>query len=57
VHADLAALRDNGWLAGDALVVVERSSRGEGLAWPEGFVRERERKYGETVLCYGHATA
>jgi 16S rRNA (guanine966-N2)-methyltransferase len=55
VLADLVALRDNGWLAGGALVVVERSSRGAGLDWPEGFLRDRERKYGETMLWYGHA--
>lgn len=55
VVTDLAALRDNGWLTGGALVVVERSSRGAGLDWPEGFLRDRERKYGETMLWYGHA--
>ena len=57
VVADLVALRDNGWLAKDALVVVERSSRGEELPWPEGFTAERSRKYGETTLWYGHAAA
>lgn len=31
----LAALRDHGWLAPEALVVVERSSRGPDLEWPE----------------------
>lgn len=55
VTADLASLRDNGWLAGGALVVVERSSRGAALRWPEGFRADRERKYGETMLWYGHA--
>jgi 16S rRNA (guanine966-N2)-methyltransferase len=55
VVADLVALRDNGWLSEGALVVVERSSRGAGLDWPDGFVRDRERKYGETMLWYGHA--
>ena len=56
VEADLAALHEHGWLAGDALVVVERSSRGRGLAWPTGLAGERARKYGETVLWYGRAS-
>jgi 16S rRNA (guanine966-N2)-methyltransferase len=55
VEADLVALRDNGWLANGALVVVERSSRGQALVWPDGFEGDRERKYGETMLWYGHA--
>jgi 16S rRNA (guanine966-N2)-methyltransferase len=57
VHEDLVALRDNGWLAGGALVVVERSSRGPAIGWPAGYVRDRERKYGETTLWYGHAAS
>jgi 16S rRNA (guanine966-N2)-methyltransferase len=55
VEDDLTSLRENGWLANGALVVVERSSRGQGLSWPAGFERDRERKYGETMLWYGHA--
>jgi 16S rRNA (guanine966-N2)-methyltransferase len=57
VEADLLALVDNGWLAHDALVVVERSSRGPGPTWPAGLTEERSRRYGETTLWYGHATA
>ncbi|GAB7050593.1 16S rRNA (guanine(966)-N(2))-methyltransferase RsmD [Catenuloplanes indicus] len=49
----LAALLEHGWLAEDALVVVERSSRGAGLAWVEGITAVRSRKYGETTLWYG----
>lgn len=56
VVAALGALRDHGWLAHQALVVVERSSRGPALGWPAGFTAGRTRRYGETVLCYGHAT-
>ena len=56
VLAVLALLCDHGWLAADALVVVERSSRGAPLAWPEGIVGERSRAYGETTLWYGRAT-
>jgi 16S rRNA (guanine966-N2)-methyltransferase len=57
VEADLGALRDHGWLVHGALVVVERSSRGPGITWPHGLTGERERKYGETMLWYGHAAA
>jgi 16S rRNA (guanine966-N2)-methyltransferase len=56
VVASLAALRDHDWLSRDALVVVERSSRGPELEWPPGFVGERTKKYGETLLWYGRAT-
>jgi 16S rRNA (guanine966-N2)-methyltransferase len=53
----LETLRDQGWLSPDALVVVERSSRGADLPWPQGFSGDRTRKYGETTLWYGRATA
>ena len=56
VAADLAALVDRGWLVPDAIVVVERSSRGPDLQWPDGLVAHRSKRYGETVLWYGHAT-
>lgn len=50
ILTDLAA---NGWLAGDAVVVVERGKR-EPWEWPEGFAALRDRKYGEARLWYGH---
>lgn len=50
VAADLAALVEHGWLADDALVVVERSRRSPEPAWPVGFTGRRRRKYGETTL-------
>ena len=50
--AMLAALVDNGWLAPDAVVVVERSTRDEPPAWPAGLVEIRGRRYGETTLWY-----
>ncbi len=53
VAADLAALVP--WLAADALVVVERSARSPEPVWPDGLARERTKRYGETVLWYGHA--
>ena len=49
---DLAALVDRGWLAADALVVVERSKRSAEPVWPAGLVPERVKKYGETVVWY-----
>lgn len=56
VDDDLHALVANGWLARGAVVVVERSSRGEGPSWPRGLSAARSRRYGETTLWYGHAT-
>ncbi|CAG7621958.1 16S rRNA (guanine(966)-N(2))-methyltransferase RsmD [Leucobacter soli] len=46
--ANLAALPH--LLAGDAVVLVERSSRSPEPSWPAGLTRIRERRYGETVL-------
>ena len=46
----LAALVERGWLAAQAHVVVERSSRTPEPSWPEGLERYEERRYGETVL-------
>jgi 16S rRNA (guanine966-N2)-methyltransferase len=54
---DLKALVAHGWLVPGALVVVERSSRSPEPGWPAGFTRVREKKYGETVLWYGHAAS
>lgn len=42
-----------GWLAPDAIVVVERPSHGEPVLWPSGLVAVRDRRYGETRLWYG----
>jgi 16S rRNA (guanine966-N2)-methyltransferase len=57
VEADLRALVEHDWLAHEALVVVERSGRGAALGWPPGLAGDKSRKYGETMLWYGHATA
>ncbi|ADH65658.1 MULTISPECIES: 16S rRNA (guanine(966)-N(2))-methyltransferase RsmD [Nocardiopsis] len=48
----LADLVGRGWLAEDAVVVVERSKRGAEPSWPEGLERDRSRGYGEAVLWY-----
>ena len=50
--ADLTALTTGGWLARDALVVVERSARSPEPAWPEALEREGERRYGETKVWF-----
>jgi len=50
----LEALRDNGWLAPDALVAVERASRGRPLRWPEGYEEARDRRYGEAIFYYAY---
>ncbi|MFC4589709.1 16S rRNA (guanine(966)-N(2))-methyltransferase RsmD [Sphaerisporangium corydalis] len=55
VHQVLESLRDNGWLTEDALVAVERESRGKDLVWPSGFEQERVRRYGEASVWYGRA--
>ncbi|GGL39370.1 DNA methylase [Planomonospora parontospora subsp. antibiotica] len=55
VDAVLERLRDGGWLAPDALVAVERESRGKDLVWPAGYEEERVRRYGEASVWYGRA--
>jgi 16S rRNA (guanine966-N2)-methyltransferase len=49
----LAALLHNGWLAGGALLAVERPVRSEPLAWPDGVEQITTRRYGDTLVCYG----
>lgn len=50
VNADLRALSKNGWLAPDALVIVERSIRTPEIDWPAGYLAAKPRKYGETRI-------
>jgi 16S rRNA (guanine966-N2)-methyltransferase len=42
-----------GWLAADALVVVERATRSGAVAWPSGFLPGKSRRYGEATFWYG----
>ncbi len=49
----LERLVDGGILAGQGLVVVERSSRSSGPLWPAVFTRTWDRRYGETTLHFG----
>ena len=51
----LAALAHRGWLAVDAMVIVERSARARQPAWPTGLLPGRAKKYGDTRIWYGHA--
>ncbi|WP_329023701.1 16S rRNA (guanine(966)-N(2))-methyltransferase RsmD [Streptomyces sp. NBC_00690] len=53
----LITLRTQGWLTDDALVTVERSTRGGPFSWPTGFAPLRARRYGEGTLWYGHAAS
>lgn len=53
VITDLVALAGRGWLAEDALVVVERPTRERGFGWPQGYEPGRTRSYGETSLHFG----
>jgi len=53
LRAVLAAFTGNGWLAGGALLVVERPARDGEPAWPDGVEQITTRRYGDTVVCYG----
>jgi 16S rRNA (guanine966-N2)-methyltransferase len=50
-------LLTGGWLAPDAVVVIERATRttprGTPLSWVDGITADRSRRYGETTLWYG----
>ncbi|MEU2333662.1 16S rRNA (guanine(966)-N(2))-methyltransferase RsmD [Streptomyces sp. NPDC013172] len=53
----LLTLHSEGWLASDALVTVERSTRGGTFGWPDGFEALRSRRYGEGTFWYGRAAS
>ncbi|MEU6240345.1 16S rRNA (guanine(966)-N(2))-methyltransferase RsmD [Streptomyces sp. NPDC047024] len=53
----LLTLRAGGWLTEDALVTVERSTRGGAFGWPDGFEAIRSRRYGEGTFWYGRAAS
>lgn len=50
--AVLGALVEGEWLARDAFVVVERSSRSPQPTWPEGLELSGEKRYGETTMWF-----
>ncbi|GGY35199.1 16S rRNA (guanine(966)-N(2))-methyltransferase RsmD [Streptomyces omiyaensis] len=53
----LLTLRSGGWLSEDAVVTVERSTRGGVFGWPDGFEPLRSRRYGEGTFWYGRAAS
>ncbi|NNN33004.1 16S rRNA (guanine(966)-N(2))-methyltransferase RsmD [Streptomyces sp. S3(2020)] len=53
----LLTLRTQGWLTAEALVTVERSTRGGEFHWPDGFEPLRSRRYGEGTFWYGRAAS
>lgn len=55
VEEALALLVSHEWLSSEALVVVERGARASSHRWPVGMEAWRDKRYGETVLRYGHA--
>lgn len=48
----LRLLVEQAWLASDAFVVVERSSRSPQPTWPEGLELSGEKRYGETTMWF-----
>jgi 16S rRNA (guanine966-N2)-methyltransferase len=50
VDAAVRGLTAGGWLADEALVVVERSARSDPVGWSDGCRPQRVRVYGETAL-------
>ncbi len=55
--AVLAGATERGWIAPDAVVVVERASRDAAWEWPAGLIADRDRRYGEATLWYARAGA
>jgi 16S rRNA (guanine966-N2)-methyltransferase len=53
VQGVLSLLVAGEWLAPDAVLVVERSSRERSWEWPTPLTGLRERRYGEALLRYG----
>jgi 16S rRNA (guanine966-N2)-methyltransferase len=53
----LLTLRTGGWLTEEAVVTVERSTRGGDFRWPAGFEAIRSRRYGEGTFWYGRAAS
>lgn len=48
----LVTLLEVGWLAPDALIVLERSVRDPEPDWPEGMIEITSRRYGDTQVYY-----
>lgn len=54
--AVLGTMAGRGWLASGAVVILERDARSGPPTWPGGYVQDRSRRYGETMLWYGRAS-
>ncbi len=50
----IAEMARNEWFHPDGLVVVERSRRDAAWVWPAGIDPVQSKRYGETMLWYGH---
>jgi 16S rRNA (guanine966-N2)-methyltransferase len=50
---DVLGQLHDGWLADDALIVVERATRSGSLDWPPGYAEGKSRRYGEATFWYG----
>ncbi|UFU01982.1 16S rRNA (guanine(966)-N(2))-methyltransferase RsmD [Ruania suaedae] len=48
----LSALSEPGWLAPEATIVLERSTRSPAPAWPPGWSDDGTKSYGETSVHY-----
>jgi 16S rRNA (guanine966-N2)-methyltransferase len=46
-------LLEGGWLADEALVVIERATRSGPLTWPPGYLPSKSRRYGEATFWFG----
>lgn len=51
----LEALNRYRWLNPGALVIVERATRTGPLRWPDGYLHDRARRYGDATFWYGLA--
>jgi 16S rRNA (guanine966-N2)-methyltransferase len=51
--AQMLTLLGDGWLADEALVVVERATRSGAFDWPPGYEEGKSRRYGEATFWYG----
>jgi 16S rRNA (guanine966-N2)-methyltransferase len=56
VQEVVRALVTGGWLAPEAVVVVERPAREKEWEWPTPLVGLRDRRYGEAQLRYGRSS-
>jgi 16S rRNA (guanine966-N2)-methyltransferase len=50
----IGKLHTEGFLKNDAMIAVERTTRGSQFSWPEGFIALRQRKYGAATIYYGN---